>query len=109
LPGRGPGARARVLVRLTAKPSDDSDQLFGRKSSGKLCAGWSAPAHCVALSGRGIRAATGVDSLKADEIFLAGVEKSTPAERTAFLDGACQSDVGLRAQVEGLLKSHDAA
>ena len=47
--------------------------------------------------------------MQADEIFLAAVEKKTPGERTAFLDGACKSDAGLRAQVEGLLKSHDAA
>ncbi len=47
--------------------------------------------------------------MKADEIFLAAVEKKTPGERAAFVDGACGENAELRAQVEGLLKSHDAA
>ena len=47
--------------------------------------------------------------MTAEEIFLAAVEKANPDERAAFLESACQGDVGLRAQVEGLLKSHDAA
>ncbi len=47
--------------------------------------------------------------MTADEILLAAVEKKTPAERAAYLDGACGSDAALRALVEGLLKAHEAA
>src|SRR5437763_1953666 len=47
--------------------------------------------------------------MTADEIFLAAVDKESLDERAAFLDSVCQGDLGLRAQVEGLLKSHDAA
>src|SRR6185503_281066 len=47
--------------------------------------------------------------MNAEEILLAAVEKRTPAERAAYLDGACGSDAVLRAQVEGLLKSHEQA
>jgi WD40 repeat protein/serine/threonine protein kinase len=46
--------------------------------------------------------------MKADEIFLAAVEKKAPGERAAFVDSACGGNAGLRAQVEGLLKSHEA-
>ena len=47
--------------------------------------------------------------MKAEEILSAALEKKTPAERAAYLDGACGQDAELRALVEGLLKSHDAA
>jgi serine/threonine protein kinase/tetratricopeptide (TPR) repeat protein len=47
--------------------------------------------------------------MKAEEIFLAAVEKSSPGERAAYLDGACGKDAALRAQVEALLKAHDGA
>src|SRR5262245_14843959 len=47
--------------------------------------------------------------MKAEDIFLAALERKTPAERQAFLDGACAGDATLRAQVEGLLRSHDEA
>ncbi len=40
-------------------------------------------------------------------IFLAAAEKATPAERAAFLDGACAGDAALRHRVEALLKAHD--
>ena len=43
-----------------------------------------------------------------EDIFLAAVEKP-PAERAAYLDAACGPDAGLRARVEGLLRSHDEA
>jgi tetratricopeptide (TPR) repeat protein len=43
-----------------------------------------------------------------EEIFLAAVEKA-PADRAAYLDTACGSDIDLRAQVEALLRSHDEA
>ena len=42
------------------------------------------------------------------EIFLKALEKSSPAERAAFLDGACANDAALRAEVELLLKHHTA-
>jgi hypothetical protein len=45
---------------------------------------------------------------RAAEIFDAAVQRATPAERAAYLDGACGPDRELRAEVEELLK-HDAA
>jgi eukaryotic-like serine/threonine-protein kinase len=47
--------------------------------------------------------------MNVDEILLAAVEKQSPAERAAYLDGACGSDASLRALVEGLLRSHEQA
>src|SRR4051794_1735151 len=44
--------------------------------------------------------------MKAEEILQAAVEKRTPAERAAYLDGACAGDAELRALVEGLLRAH---
>src|SRR5262245_47161316 len=40
-------------------------------------------------------------------LFLAAAEKPTPAERAAYLDGACGGDAELRHRVEALLKAHD--
>src|SRR2546421_924263 len=47
--------------------------------------------------------------MKAEDILQAAVEKKTPAERAAYLDGACGPDADLRALVEGLLQSHEEA
>ncbi|HZN33716.1 MAG TPA: serine/threonine-protein kinase, partial [Pirellulaceae bacterium] len=47
--------------------------------------------------------------MKAEDIFLAALERKSPAERLAFLDGACGDDPFLRAQVVGLLHSHEEA
>src|SRR5438105_7222731 len=44
--------------------------------------------------------------MKAEEVLQAAVEKRTPAERAAYLDGACGPDAELRALVEGLLRAH---
>ena len=51
-----------------------------------------------------------VDSLikRQREIFLKALEKASPVERAAFLDGACANDAALRAEVELLLKHHTA-
>ena len=46
------------------------------------------------------------DQSKVREIFLEALEKATPQEREAYLDGACRADVALREKIEGLLKSH---
>lgn len=43
------------------------------------------------------------------EIFCTAVEKQTQAERDAYLDKACGPNKKLRADVESLLKAHDAA
>jgi serine/threonine protein kinase len=43
-----------------------------------------------------------------EELFAAVLEKPTPAERAAFLDGACGNDLALRGRIEALLASHDA-
>jgi hypothetical protein len=37
------------------------------------------------------------------------VDRTTPAERAAYLDNACGDDPVLRAHVEGLLKAHECA
>ena len=42
-------------------------------------------------------------------IFAEALDKRSPDERAAFLDGACGSDAALRARVENLLKSHEHA
>jgi hypothetical protein len=42
------------------------------------------------------------------EIFLAACDKG-PAERAAYLDGACGADAGLRRRIEALLWSHTEA
>src|SRR5438093_4687383 len=47
--------------------------------------------------------------MSAEEILQAAVAKQTPAERAAYLDGACGADAALRALVEGLLQAHEAA
>jgi signal transduction histidine kinase len=47
--------------------------------------------------------------MKVEDIFLAALERKSPAERVAYLDGACGEDAALRAQVEGLLRSHQEA
>ena len=38
-----------------------------------------------------------------ETIFVAALEKPTPAERAAYLEGACGDDEGLRRRVEALL------
>jgi eukaryotic-like serine/threonine-protein kinase len=40
-------------------------------------------------------------------IFLTAVEKGSPAERNAYLNGACGGDAPLRQRVEALLRAHD--
>ena len=42
-----------------------------------------------------------------ESIFAEALEKRSPEERAAFLDGACGPDAALRARVENLLKSHE--
>ena len=49
----------------------------------------------------------GFEAMKAEEIFLAAVEKSSPSERAAYLDQMCGDDAGLRGWIEGLLRSHE--
>ena len=41
-----------------------------------------------------------------ETIFAAAIEKASPAERAAFLDGACGGDVELRQRIEALLTAH---
>src|ERR1700691_4437142 len=40
------------------------------------------------------------------EIFFEALDKKTPEERAAFLDGACGKNPRLRARVEALLADH---
>ena len=41
------------------------------------------------------------------EIFTAARELTDPVSRSAYLDGACGADAGLRTRVEALLHAHD--
>jgi eukaryotic-like serine/threonine-protein kinase len=43
------------------------------------------------------------------EIFNSALERATPAERAAYLDGACGEDVGMRSRLGALLAAHDMA
>jgi serine/threonine protein kinase len=43
---------------------------------------------------------------KLEQLFSAALEKDTPGEREAFLDGACGDDADLRTQVQELLRVH---
>jgi serine/threonine protein kinase len=43
------------------------------------------------------------------DIFTAAREMTDPAARSAYLDGACGGDPGLRSRVEALLRAHDQA
>jgi hypothetical protein len=47
--------------------------------------------------------------MHAEEIFLAAVERTAPAERAAYLESACGGDAALRARVDGLLRAHEEA
>src|SRR6266404_5486376 len=40
------------------------------------------------------------------DIFCEAIEKATPAERAAYLDGACGKDLSLHQRVEELLAKH---
>jgi hypothetical protein len=44
-----------------------------------------------------------------EAVFAAALEKSSPAERAAYLDEACSGDATLRQRVEALLQSHTGA
>ncbi|HUU98855.1 MAG TPA: tetratricopeptide repeat protein [Phycisphaerae bacterium] len=44
-----------------------------------------------------------------EQLFNATLERKTPAERAAFLAGACDDEPVLRASVEELLRAHDRA
>ncbi len=44
-----------------------------------------------------------------ETLFAVALEKGEPAERAAFLDGACSGDLALRRRVVALLKSHEQA
>ncbi len=41
-----------------------------------------------------------------ETIFEAAIQKSNPAERAAYLEGACGGDLELRRRVEALMRSH---
>jgi hypothetical protein len=44
-----------------------------------------------------------------EALFAAALEKRTPAERAAYLEGACGDDHALRARIEALLAAHEAS
>src|SRR5262249_21517414 len=41
------------------------------------------------------------------DLFLAALEKPTPADRGAFLDDACAADPALRQRLDALVRAHD--
>jgi uncharacterized repeat protein (TIGR03803 family) len=43
------------------------------------------------------------------QVLAEAAARNSPAERAAYLDGACRGDDGLRAEVEKLLSAHDQA
>src|SRR3954464_4722316 len=47
------------------------------------------------------------DANTAKAVFLAALEKPTPADRAAYLDEACAGNDALRRRVVGLLEAHD--
>src|SRR5207244_346189 len=47
--------------------------------------------------------------LELDDVFCAALELATPAERAAYLDGACGDDCDARRRVERLLAAHSQA
>src|SRR5262245_27864730 len=48
-----------------------------------------------------------VDPKRVQAVFLAAVEYQDPADRSAFLDRECATDVELRRRVESLLRAND--
>ena len=44
--------------------------------------------------------------MQEESIFIEALEKADPAERAAFLDGACAGDEALRGRIERLLARH---
>lgn len=48
----------------------------------------------------------GATGMQEQSIFSEALEKGTPAERAAFLDEACESNVALRSRIERLLERH---
>ncbi len=48
-----------------------------------------------------------IEPEKIKAIFLAAVEKATPAERAVFLDAACAGDPAGRRRLDALLRAHD--
>ena len=42
-------------------------------------------------------------------LFAEALERTDPADRAAYLDGACEGDAALRRRVEALLAAHDGA
>jgi eukaryotic-like serine/threonine-protein kinase len=45
-------------------------------------------------------------AMSEETIFAAALEKTHPAERAAYLDGACGDDAELRRRIEALLRAH---
>jgi serine/threonine protein kinase len=47
------------------------------------------------------------DAKNAEAVFLAALDKPTPQERAAYVEGACAGNPELLARVQELLKAHD--
>src|SRR5262249_9853578 len=106
LPGHGPPL-LDVRPRLAA-PADDRGAArvgLSKKNCPRGGARGRRPSHCLAA---GLPPLVEGNGMTLEDIFLAAVEKA-PADRAAYLDAACGADAELRAQVEGLLRSHEEA
>src|SRR5262249_2075244 len=106
LPGHGPPL-LDVRPRLAA-PADDRGAArvgLSKKNLSRGGARGRRPSHCLVA---GLPPLAEGNGMTLEDIFLAAVEKA-PADRAAYLDAACGSDAGLRAQVEALLRSHEEA
>src|SRR5262245_15240959 len=47
------------------------------------------------------------DAKNAEAVFLAALDKATPQERAAYVEGACGGDAALLARVQELLRAND--
>src|SRR5262245_21873448 len=63
----------------------------------------------IVSRGHPSRRLTMADLSAVESIFFAALDKQTPQERAAFLEGACGADEDLRKHVERMLAAHPKA
>ena len=78
------------------------ENLESPTSGGPLAAARGLMVHCRSIRRRSPERMTGMSE---ETIFVTALEKSTSAERDAYLDNACAGDHGLRRRVEALLRA----
>src|SRR5262245_60853744 len=87
----------RLAVRVSPAPCPMNPAIQQPNQSAVDCRASLPP------DGRQVPAMNG--RLTAEQIYYAAREKSDPAARAGYLEGACGRDVALRARVEALLKA----